>query len=67
MLDEREFLSPYGLRALSKAHLDEPFTMTLGGSRFSVGYEPGSRSPIRRYPIVRTRSNSPRTGVRYRP
>ncbi len=41
MLDEKEFLSPYGLRALSKAHLEEPFTVTLGGSEFSVGYEPG--------------------------
>jgi hypothetical protein len=41
MLDEKEFLSPYGLRALSKAHLAEPFTVTLNGSEFSVGYEPG--------------------------
>jgi glycogen debranching enzyme len=41
MLDEKEFLSPYGLRALSKAHLAEPFTVTLGGSEFSVSYEPG--------------------------
>ena len=41
MLDEQEFLSPYGLRALSKAHLAEPFTVELGGTEFSVGYEPG--------------------------
>jgi hypothetical protein len=41
MLDEDEFLSPYGLRALSKAHLEQPFTMTLGETEFSVAYEPG--------------------------
>jgi hypothetical protein len=41
MLDENEFLSPFGLRALSKAHKDKPFTVTLGGADFSVGYEPG--------------------------
>jgi hypothetical protein len=40
MLDEKEFLSPYGLRALSKAHAEEPYTVTLGGNEFSVGYEP---------------------------
>jgi hypothetical protein len=41
MLDENEFLSPHGLRALSKAHLENPFRVTLGGTEFSVGYEPG--------------------------
>jgi len=40
MLDEREFLSPYGLRTLSRAHLEEPFTVRLGGNDFTVGYEP---------------------------
>jgi hypothetical protein len=41
MLDPAEFLSPYGLRALSRAHLDQPYTVTLGGTDFRVGYEPG--------------------------
>ncbi|MFY1699642.1 MULTISPECIES: MGH1-like glycoside hydrolase domain-containing protein [unclassified Solwaraspora] len=40
MLDEEEFLSPYGLRTLSRRHLDEPFTVSLGGQDFTVGYEP---------------------------
>jgi len=40
MLDPAEFLSPYGLRSLSRAHLAEPFTVTLGGNQFTVGYEP---------------------------
>jgi len=41
MLDEEEFLSPYGLRSLSKRHRDEPFSVTLAGTEFTVGYEPG--------------------------
>jgi hypothetical protein len=41
MLSEDEFLSPYGLRTLSRAHLAEPYTVTLEGNDFSVGYEPG--------------------------
>jgi hypothetical protein len=41
MLDEKEFLSPYGLRALSKAHKDDPYVVDLGGTEFCVDYEPG--------------------------
>jgi len=41
MLDEREFLSPYGLRALSRRHAEEPFMLDLAGARYAVGYEPG--------------------------
>jgi hypothetical protein len=41
MLDEDEFLSPYGLRTLSRAHLEQPFTVHLGESDYTVGYEPG--------------------------
>jgi hypothetical protein len=40
MLDPEEFLSDYGLRSLSRAHLEKPFTVNLGGSDFTVGYEP---------------------------
>ncbi|GAA1772927.1 MGH1-like glycoside hydrolase domain-containing protein [Luedemannella helvata] len=40
MLDEEEFLSPYGLRTLSRKHLKEPYTVELGGTEFTVGYEP---------------------------
>ena len=47
MLDEDEFLSPHGLRALSRRHRDQPFTVDLGGASFSVDYEPGeSRSGL---------------------
>jgi hypothetical protein len=41
MLDESEFLSEYGVRALSKRHEGEPFVFDHQSSRFSVGYVPG--------------------------
>jgi mannosylglycerate hydrolase MGH1-like protein len=44
MLDEREFLSPHGIRAVSRIHLERPFTVSLGGSDHSVNYEPGESS-----------------------
>ena len=40
MLDSDEFLSPYGLRTLSRAHLAQPFTVNLAGTDHTVGYEP---------------------------
>jgi hypothetical protein len=40
MLDEKEFLYPYWLRALSKAYLAEPFTVSLNGGEFGAGHEP---------------------------
>jgi hypothetical protein len=41
VFDETEFLSPYGLRALSRAHLDAPVEIDLDGFHGWVGYEPG--------------------------
>ncbi len=41
MLDEAEFLSPYGVRALSKYHEANPYVLEVAGQRFSIGYEPG--------------------------
>ena len=41
MLDPDEFLSAYGLRTMSRHHLDKPFTVNLNDTEFSVGYEPG--------------------------
>jgi len=40
MLDETQFFSPYGLRALSKAHEQQPYTLSVNGSVHSVKYEP---------------------------
>jgi hypothetical protein len=44
MLDENEFLSPYGIRALSRFHKDHPYTLQIGGTANSVTYEPGESS-----------------------
>ena len=41
MLDPAEFLSPHGVRALSKVHEGKPYVLEVGGARFSIGYEPG--------------------------
>jgi hypothetical protein len=41
MLDPAEFLSPHGVRSLSKAHEREPFVFTHEGRSFSIGYVPG--------------------------
>ncbi len=40
MLDENEFLSPYGIRSLSKHHRDHPFVFHFGGQEFKVEYLP---------------------------
>ena len=40
MLDESEFLSPYGIRSLSKFHADHPYALRLNGSQYQVDYEP---------------------------
>jgi Glycosyl hydrolase family 63 C-terminal domain len=41
LLDEDEFLSPYGIRSLSKCHRAHPYTLTIDGTEHRVGYEPG--------------------------
>ena len=40
MLDETEFLSPHGLRAVSRFHLDHPVIMDVNGVEYRVDYEP---------------------------
>ena len=47
MLDENEFLSPYGIRALSRHHEANPYVLNVGGVEHRVDYEPGeSRSGL---------------------
>ena len=41
LLDETEFLSPYGVRALSRYHAAHPYVLELDGMRYTVEYEPG--------------------------
>jgi hypothetical protein len=41
MLDEEEFLSPFGIRAMSRVHQDHPFTYQVGDQEYRVSYLPG--------------------------
>jgi len=41
MLDESEFFSPFGVRAVSRYHLDHPLILHLGGQEYRLDYEPG--------------------------
>ena len=45
MLDESEFLSPYGLRSLSRYHQEHPLVLDFDGRTCRLDYEPGSRTP----------------------
>jgi hypothetical protein len=40
MLDEAEFLSPFGIRSLSRHHREHPYVLGLDGGRHGIGYEP---------------------------
>jgi Mannosylglycerate hydrolase MGH1-like glycoside hydrolase domain len=40
MLDENEFFGPYGIRSVSRYHLDHPFVFYLSGQEFKVQYLP---------------------------
>jgi len=40
MLDENRFLSPYGIRSLSRHHLEHPFTFRVHGEEYRVQYLP---------------------------
>ena len=40
LLNPDEFLSPYGIRSLSKVHEEQPYHFEHGGDTFTIGYEP---------------------------
>jgi len=44
MLDENEFLSPYGIRSVSKYHQAHPFSVNVRGTEFRVDYAPAESS-----------------------
>jgi hypothetical protein len=44
MLDESEFLSPYGIRAISRYHLDHPYKLPVNSMEYRVDYEPAESS-----------------------
>ncbi|MFT5303759.1 MAG: hypothetical protein ACI87E_004318 [Mariniblastus sp.] len=41
LLDEKEFLSDFGVRSMSKVHRDQPFELKVDGHSFRVPYNPG--------------------------
>ncbi|MDB5343933.1 MAG: Mannosyl oligosaccharide glucosidase [Schlesneria sp.] len=41
VLDENEFLSPHGIRSMSRFHADHPFTLNCGSEEYRVDYVPG--------------------------
>ncbi|HWQ36409.1 MAG TPA: glucosidase [Blastocatellia bacterium] len=44
MLDENEFLSPYGIRSVSRYHRDHPYVLWVDGQEHRVDYEPAESS-----------------------
>ena len=47
MFDENEFLSPHGLRSLSRWHRDHPLILDFGGVQTRLDYEPAeSTTPL---------------------
>lgn len=44
VLSEDSMLSPYGIRSLSRRHLNDPFSVTVGDQEFRVDYEPAESS-----------------------
>jgi hypothetical protein len=47
VLDENEFLAPFGIRSLSRAYEKTPYQLRLNGSQYAIGYEPAeSRSGL---------------------
>jgi len=41
LLDEREFFSPFGIRAVSRIHRERPYVFHVGGQEHRVDYDPG--------------------------
>jgi len=46
LLDEREFLSPFGVRSLSAVHREQPFVMTADDQTWRVDYAPGESTTV---------------------
>ena len=41
LLDETEFLSPYGVRSISRFHREHPYSLRIGGMDYGIDYQPG--------------------------
>jgi hypothetical protein len=44
LLDENEFLSPHGIRSLSKVHEKQPYVLKVNGDEYRVDYDPAESS-----------------------
>ena len=44
LFDESEFLSPYGIRSVSRVHKDHPYVLRMDGAEYRVDYDPGESS-----------------------
>ena len=44
LFDETEFFGDYGIRAVSRSHRDQPYTLRVGTSEYAVAYEPAESS-----------------------
>ena len=44
VLDEKEFLSPFGVRSLSRIYESQPYQLEIDGSKYSIRYEPAESS-----------------------
>jgi hypothetical protein len=61
MLDENEFLSPYGIRALSRYHADHPYVFRVDGHEYRVDYLPAESDTGM---FAATRTGAGRSGCR---
>jgi hypothetical protein len=41
LLDEKEFLSPFGIRSVSAMYREHPYSLALDGQEYTIGYDPG--------------------------
>ncbi len=46
MLDERELLSPHGVRSMSRAYREQPYVLAIDGQEYRVSYAPGESDTI---------------------
>jgi len=46
MLDEAEFLSPHGIRSVSKVHEKHPYRLNIEGKDYGVNYQPGESNTV---------------------
>jgi hypothetical protein len=46
LLDAREFLSPYGIRSMSRIHAEHPYIFAVGNQEYRVDYMPAESGTV---------------------